>query len=567
MNNKLEALRGQIPKELINTLETTLSSNLEVQNDLVVEEATRYEKYTTNTRSATNSGLLQPDDTKNITHVYIRSNWTQEAEGGFAWIPGEFPGDDDNDGLTSSTPIATFEALYRKFATKASGYARYHVHLADASSPNNGFTGGIDCAPLYYQAEEVRVGGSAPNACSYTYTGPERPRIWHPLGALQSQFVTGTFPYGQSTLVFPAGHGVDNWSGILGLMVCVQANGDYFVPPMPLLRHTDTAFYMPDSGTTAAVGAPMDGTYYVGRNGAIIDCWRDYDPVITGSGCYRSGLMDKTVGNVDPDAQNPRPTFFGIDFSGARVEADNIAFDRCGFLDHSVIVTGRRVEFKVCRMVGLWLHDASGRVFGWRNNTNGNTTNREYGSYQVPGITTTHKYVGCDFIVTQIDSVSPSAGIHIGGGQESRSDVQEGSQDSFATGELLIYRGVYGFGISGALFNLYGNAQLGMCSGATVQTHNVPYIFTLKGKSEAQVWADGIIFTGTNTSCFRFGYGTVGDPVTNVSLADFKNAAIWNFNCCLYQPYVPANKFGAGVPAAAIYPIGCMARVYQGSLP
>lgn len=535
----------------------------------VCAETTRYEQYVSDVRTPAFSGLLEPDPALNIVDVYIRSNWTQEGTlGGFEYIPGPFPGDDNNDGLTPFTPIETFEALYCKFATKASGYARYHVHLADASSPNNGFDGGIDCPPLYYQVEEIRVGGGAGNACSYTYSGPPRPRIWHQLGALQSQAVSGTFPYGESVLTFLPGHGIDSWSGIVGYMVCVQADGDYFVPPMPLLRHTDTDFYLPDGGVTAAIGAPLDGTYYVGRAGAVIVCWQDLDPVITGFGCYRSGLQEKIL-VPDPDAQNPRPTFFGIEFAGAHIAGDDLSFDRVSFLDHPVIVEGRRFEMKMCRLIGLWIHDGSGRVFGFRNNTTGNPTNREYGSYQVDGITTTNKYVGCDFIVTQVDALTPGRGVHIGGGQEADgiAVIQPGAKDGFATGALLVYRGVYGYGLSAPLFNLYGDAQLGVCADANMHTHNVPAVIMLVGKSEARVWADGIIITGTNTTTFRIGYGTVGDPQVDVPLADFTNAALWNFNLCIYRPYVPANAFGAGVPPGDMYPYGCMARVYQGSLP
>ena len=527
-------------------------------------ETTRYEQYVTNVRSPANSGLLEPDDATNIVNVYIRSNWTAEASGGgFALIPGPFPGDDDNDGLTPFTPIETFEALYCKFATKASGYARYHVNLADASSPNNGFDGGIDCPPLYYQQEELRVGGGAYNACTYTYSGPPRPRIWHPLGALQAQAVSGAFPYGESVLTFLPGHGIDSWSGVWGFMVCKQANGDYFIPPIPLLRHTDTDFYLPDGGVTAAVGAPMDGEYYVGRAGAVIVCWRDYDPLITGFGCYRSGIQEKFP--PDPDAQNPRPTFFALELSGATVSGDDISFDRCTFLDHSVVIEGRRPEFKDCRLTGLWLHDASGRVFGWRNNTVGNLTNREYGSYQVTGITTTQPYAGCDLIVTQVAAGVLGRGIHIGGGQETDgiAVIQPGAQDGFAHGEMLIYRGLYGYGLNQPLVNLYGSAQFAMCENANVHTHNVPVVIGLVGKSEARVWSPGIIITGTNTTTFRLGYGTTGDPQTDVPLADFVNAALWNQNLCTYRPYVPANAFGVGVPAAAMYPVGGHARVYQ----
>lgn len=535
----------------------------------VCTETTRYEQYVTDVRSPLWSGLLEPDPALNVVHVYIRSNWTQEGSmGGFEYIPGPNPGDDSNDGLTPLTPIETFEALYCKFATKASGHALYIVHLADASSPNNGFDGGIDCPPLYYQVEEVRVGGGAGNACSYVYMGPPRPRIWHPLGVLQSQAVSGVFPYGESVLTFLPGHGIDGWSGVVGYMVCVQANGDYFVPPMPLLRHTDTDFYLPDGGTTAAIGAPLDGTYYVGRAGAVVVCWRDYDPLITGQGCYRAGLQEKTI-IPDPDAQNPRPTFLGIEFAGATIEADNVSFDRCSFLDHSVKATGRRPEFKECRFVGLWLHDASGRVFGWRNNTTGNVTNREFGSYQLDefGIVTTNKYVGCDMIVTQVDALTPGRGIHIGGGQEADgiAIIQPGAEDGFATGELLIYRGLYGYGLNRPLINLYGTAQFASCEDANVHTHNVPVVIFLVGKSEARVWSPGIIISGTNTTTFRIGYGTTGDPQVDTPLADFVNAALWNLNLCIFRPHVPANAFGAGIPPATIFPYGCMARVYQGT--
>lgn len=527
-------------------------------------ETTRYERYVTDTHSATNSGLLEPDATVNVVDVYIRSNWTAEASGGgFAWIPGDFPGDDGNDGLTTSTPLATFEALYRKFSTKASGHARYHVHLADASSPNNGFDGGIDCPPLYYQAEEIRVGGGAYNACTYTYAGPPRPRIWHPLGALQSQAVSGTFPYGESVLSFSAGHGIDNWSGVWGFMVCKQANGDYFIPPIPLLRHTDTDFYLPDGGVTAAVGAPADGVYYVGRAGAVICCWHDHDPLITGYGCYRSGIQEKFP--PDPDAQNPRPTFFALEMSGATVSGDDISFDRCTFVDHSVVVEGRRVEFKACRLTGLWLHDASWRVFSWRNNTTGNLTNREYGSYQVDGITTTQPYAGCDLIVTQVAAGVLGRGIHIGGGQETDgiAVIQPGAKDGFADGQMLVYRGLYGYGLNQPLINLYGSAQFAMCESANVHTHNVPAVIGLVGKSEARVWTDGIIQSGTSTTTFRIGHGTTGDPQVDTSLADFVDPAKWNFNLCIYRPYIPAGSIAMGVPAANVFPVGCMARVYQ----
>lgn len=526
-------------------------------------EKTIYTAYTT-----AGPGYLTPDDAVNVRHIYWRSNWTQEMPlGGEGVILGTFPGDDDNDGLTPETPIRTEQRLY-EIATKASGLARIHVHMADAGSPNNGFDGGIDCPPLYYQVEELRVGGGAGNACSYTYSGPPRPRIYHPLGPLQTHFVTGSFPYGQSTLVFNPGHGVDNYSGIVGFLVCVQANGDYFVPPMPLLRHTDFIFYLPDGGETSVSGAgpPLDGEYFVGRAGVVVVNFRDLDPLITGLGCYRSGFQEKVI-IPDPDAQNPRPTCMGIEFAGANVAADGISFDRCSFLDHPVVATGRRLEFKMCRMTGLWLHDASGRVFGWRNNITGNPTQRELTSYQPDGITTTHKTVGCDFIVTQVDPGQLGSGVHVAGGQRNVTLVQAGADDAFADGQLLIYKGVYGYGLDGGLINLYGAAQFGMCEIATLQTHNVPFIFKMFGKSEAQVWAAGIKFTGTNTTCFRIGHGTVGDPQVDVPLADFVNAALWNYNLCIFRPHVPANAFGAGVPAAAIFPYGCMARAYQGSLP
>lgn len=562
MSYSLAHLRGQIPAELIASLENELNPEPLAIDPLTVPAA---EETGYGTFSEDGPGYLTPDDASNVVHIYIRSNWTQEMPGvgGEGVILGTYPGDDDNDGLTPSTPIQSFRALYTKFPTKASENIRYHVHLADAASPNNGFDGGVDCAPLYYQVEEIRVGGGAANYNSYTYSGPPKLRIWHPLGTLTGQSVHGSFPYGQSIATFGAGgHGVDSWSGIVGFFVSKKANGDFFIPQIPLLRHTATDFYLPDSGAAATIGMPVDGTYYVGRAGAVIVTWRDMDPLITGVGTYRAGLQEKVI-IPDPDAQSPRPCFYGIEFAGAQVAGDGISFDTCSFLDHPVIVTGKRVEFANCRSTGMWLHDTSGRVFGFRNNLSGNDTNRERASYQHAGITTANPTYGCDIIMTQIAAGAPGTGIRIGGGQRNVSGIEAGAEDGFSAAQLLLYRGIHGYGLTTPLIDIYGHSSLGMCDYALINCHNVDVGIRASGKAEVRVFSNGITFTGTNTANFRIGTGTTGDPQVDVTKADFVNAALWNKNLCIYRPHVPADTYGVGVPAAAVFPYGCMARIYQ----
>jgi len=540
-------------------------------------ETTRYEQYVTDVRSAANNGLLEPSDALNNVDVYMRSNWTQEAfGGGFALIPGPNPGDDANDGLTPLTPIETFEALYCKFGTKASGYAAYNVHLADASSPNNGFDGGIDCPPLYYQVEEMRVGGGACNANSYTYTGPDRMRTLVPLGALTAQSVDGTYPGATTIATFGgAAFQPDGLSSITGFFIAIAASGNYVMSVMPLIRNTATDLFLPDNGIMGTFNLlPGNATYYVGRPGAVISTWRDYDPLITGLGCYRAGLLENSAIQLgpDPNAQNPRPTFRNMEIPGFRLQADGVSFDSCGFLDHRGMATGSTVEFKNCRgSGGMYLHGTSGRIFGWRNNTTGNGTNREYTSYIPAGVTVDNPFVGCDLILTQKAPNALSAGLYLGGGQLGAA-TQLGSEDSHHIGQFLVYRGLYGYGLSTPLVYGSGASDFGMVDQSALVGHNVLIGIHLSGKAEARVNAGGAIdptglrFTGTLTAAFRLGKGTVGDPQVDVSLADFMNPAIWNRNLCTYRPHIPANYLGAGIPVAAVYPYGCMARIYDGAV-
>lgn len=567
MNYKLQALVGQIPKELLETLENQSEEQITFTVTYQLQDQSGVYK-NTNDAGVTQFSVLQLEGEKSTLDVYMKSNASQD--GGDHYVASQYPGDPTNDGLHPNRPIDRFDTLYKKFPLGFRAGSRCNVHLACGGGTNNGFDGGGLHEQLVYQTEEILVGGHGANFNSYTYSGPP--------GMVHRRKIAGPdiAPRLSSSAADAAGNGsmtvltfsnvnftVGELENVETFLIAKESNDSTFnAHPIPLFRHTATQFWIPDSASLAGA-FPVDGHYYTAAPGALIVSNRDYDTTISGLGCLTPGFLQKN--GTDPDAQNPRPTLANMTIPGARITADGIWADAVSWADHPVIVTGANYKQTNCMYTGgLYLHGGSGRTYGWRNNTHGNTTNREYGSYIHPGFTYTAPYYGCDALFKQKNSGSLSLGMHIAGGSSVGGDEGDYDRSHHSSGSCLIYRGIYGYGLSTPLVYASDHASFGMIEFATMFCYNVPVGVHVTDYAKARLYGNWVFFDGTNTANLKIGGNingaTTGDPVQTRTLASWKTGGR---NWHIGRPYIPADTFAAGVPATDQEAYGCHARIYE----
>lgn len=532
------------------------------------------------------SGTFQIDGEKSIIPIYVRSNKTQETPGvgGFSWDYGQWPGKDTNDGLTEFTPITEF-GLRKRFPPGFRDGARGRIKLAatHCADGHNGFIGGVAGAPGMFQMDEVMGFGGGVNYHGFTMAGPPRMIITRDLGTLEAQGVDAAGANSASYLRFGGGLsiGEDGLAGIDAFLSARDVNGDQSCPILPIIRNSATGFNLAggaSAGKTFVLVADcgvmgndlfdLAGAYALVRPGASIISIRDYNPMVRVGGAMRPGMLQK--GGTDDDAQNPEPMFRGISWQGVTVDGQGASFHQCTFLDHEAKFHGDNLELKNCRASGGVYIRGSSRSFGWRNNTHGNLTNREFGCYIDPLVPhrSTGRYVGCDLLMSQKASDNLSQGMFIGGSLPSIGDELNADRGHHS-GVFKVFRGLYGYGLSTPMVYGVGHSMFSMLQYSTFFARNVGVGIHVTDSALAQIYSAGCFITGTNTANLRMGGdlqgGTTGDPQVDETLANFAGAGAGqhNKNWSIHRPLTPIDYYAVGAPAAVKPAYGCNARIFE----
>ena len=517
-------------------------------------------------------GLLEIGGERSTLHLHWRSNWTQEPGGGPNVLYGESRGLDTNDGQHPYRPLATYKGIMRKYPPGFRMNAKCIIHMADGSSPNNGFDGGTNSAPLFYQADELWVGGYAANFNSYCWWGPPRFRKVQNLGTLTNQFRDGVYPGASTRLVFGAGPMTSD-TDMLFYLLAYEANGNMILPPMQTGKCTTTDMSIPDSGSMY-LAFPYDGTYYLGRPGVVLESANDLDTQIRGYGCYCPGRLEKH--QLDPQARNPFPVLANMEVAGLIVGADGVSLDGVNLLDHPLMVNARHFSMKGVRAQGgVYFHGGDTAPIAWLNNTTGNITNR-IKRFQMPGWNGSswtdaagQSYnspdVFCDLHMARKSSISLSPGLYLGAGlTNNASSPEAGSDKGHHSGHLSVTRCISGYDLSTRLIYASDHSTFSMIDFAGILADEVPGLVLGTDKAEIRLYGDGVRHAGTFVANSQLALGgratggTVGDPQESISVATW---IAEGRNYCINRPRVPANWLGLGNAATPAY--GCHARIKE----
>ncbi len=508
-------------------------------------------------------GLVVIDGERSHWKQHIRSGWTQEMlAGGYGLIPGEYPGKPEYDGLHWSRPQDSFYSLLQRIAENYRLGARVDIVLADANSPENGFYGGNAGTNLYYQLDDVTIGGFGHNFNAFTISGPPRMRIVRELGTLTDQFVdgvSGQYWGGWTVARFGGAVFATDELSFLGYFVAENADGSLRLNEIPLFRHTATDFWLPDGGAMAGA-LPADGHYTIRRPGAAIVSTRDYDTRVSGCGSYVPGLLQK--GGTDADAQNPRPTLKMLEMFGIQIDGDGISLDRVGSGDHPIRISGQHCAmYNVKAHGGVVVHGGSFAPFGWRNNTHGNGSNRRR-PYMHDGIAVSSPHVYCDLLMAQKSAADLARGLDLGGGSLAGGE-EAGHNRGHHTGQALIYNVIAGYGLATPLVFGSDSASFSMLDYASMLGHNVPALVHGIDNASFRLHSNGARRTGNGAGTFDLiiGTGEPGDPQETRSLSDYiAKGRNWRIG----RPRIPAGLLQANppIPAQDIEAYGCGARMY-----